>query len=151
MNKVNTHVKLATPEDVTAIYQLLTDFAKTQGVESSFTLTEDRLKHLVTEHGLGALLALDGHTIVGVITFYETISTFSGVTGLHIEDMYIKQDYQRRGIGKQFMDAMVEETRRRGYKKLSWQALHDNIGAINFYKKMGAIQDNDWKTFIYHI
>lgn len=151
MNNLKTLVRAAIPEDIPAIYQLLSAFANDQGVESSFHLTEERLAHLVESHGLDALLSTHNDKIVGVITFYETVSTFLGVIGLHIEDMYISKDFQRMGIGKQFMDAMIDETKRRGFKKLSWQALRDNMGAIQFYQKMGALQDNNWITFNYNI
>lgn len=151
MEEITTRLHLATIEDVPAVYKLLQGFAKNRGVESSFKLTEERLKHLVSNHGLNALLIYHNDKIVGTITFYETISTFAGETGLYIEDMYIRNTYQRHGIGKKLLNGMIEETKRRGYTKLEWQCAIDNYGAMKFYEKMGAVKDEDWKTFIYYI
>lgn len=142
---------LATRDHVPAIYELLEEFATERGVKNTFKLTEERLYHLFDRHGLGALITFDGNQMVGIITFYETISTFSGDTGLYIEDMYIHHDHQRQGIGKELLQGMIDETKRRGYGKLEWQCAVDNPGAMEFYKKMGAVKDDHWKTFIYYI
>ncbi len=144
-------LRLATQEDITTIFKLLEAFAKHQGVYNTFHLTLSRLEHLMTRHGLRVLLACDSNAVIGAITFYETISTFSGEMGLYIEDMYIHQDYQRQGVGKVLLDGMIEQTRELGYTKLEWQCLNDNHGAIAFYEKMGAIKDEHWKTFRYTI
>jgi len=151
MEELTTRLQLATIEDVPAVYKLLTGFAKNREVEDSFKLTEERLTHLVSDHGLNALLIYHNDKIVGTITFYETISTFAGETGLHVEDMYIRNTYQRKGIGKRLLDGMIEETKRRGYAKLEWHCAKDNYGAMKFYTKMGAIKDEEWKTFAYYI
>lgn len=151
MEELTTRLHLATIEDAPAIFKLLSDFAKNRGVDASFKLTEERLEHLINNHGLNALLVYHNDKIVGTITFYETISTFAGETGLYIEDMYIRNTYQRRGIGKRLLDGMIEETKRRGYTKLEWQCTKDNFSAIKFYEKMGAIKDDNWKTFTYYI
>jgi len=151
MEELNTRLKLATIEDVPAVYRLLAGFAKNRNVEDQFKLTEDRLTHLFEDHGLNALLVYHNDKILGTITFYETISTFSGEAGLYVEDMYIRNTYQRKGLGKTLLDGMVEETKRRGYSKLQWQCAIDNYDAMNFYKKMGAVMDEGWNTFIYYI
>lgn len=151
MDELKTRLQIATVEDVPAVYKLLTGFAKNRDVEDSFKLTEERLLHLLKNHGLNALLVFHEDKIVGTITFYETISTFAGETGLHIEDMYIRNTYQRRGIGKLLLDGMIEETKERGYTKLEWQCAKDNYGAMKFYSKMGAHANDDWKTFTYYI
>jgi len=151
MEELTTRLHLATVEEVPAVYKLLKGFAKNRGVEESFKLTEERLKHLVTNHGLNALLVYHNDKIVGTLTFYATISTFAGETGFHIEDMYIRNTYQRRGIGKLLLDGMIEETKRRGYAKLEWHCAKDNFEAMKFYEKMGAIKNDDWKTFAYYI
>lgn len=151
MEALNTHIKLATTEDIPAVYKLLAGFAKNRDVEDSFLLTEERLTHLMTGHGLNALIIYHEEKIVGTLTFYETISTFAGETGLYIEDMYIRNTYQRRGIGHKLLNEMIEETKRRGYKKLEWQCAKDNFAAMDFYEKMGAVKDENWKTFIYYI
>lgn len=151
MEDLTTHLQLATIEDVPAVYKLLTGFAKNRNVEDHFKLTQERLHHLFSNHGLNALIIFHNDKIVGTITFYETISTFAGETGLYIEDMYIRNTYQRRGIGKRLLNGMIDETKRRGYAKLEWQCALDNFGAMKFYEKMGAVKDNEWKTFTYYI
>lgn len=151
MEELTTVLKLATLEDVPAVYRLLTGFAKNRGVDDHFKLTETRLSHLISNHGLNALIISHDNHLVGTITFHETFHTFSGETGLYIEDMYIRNTYQRKGIGKKLLDGMIEETKRRGYSKLEWQCAKDNFGAMKFYEKMGAIKDDEWKTFIYYI
>lgn len=148
---MNTTVKQATSDHIPEIYELLRKFASERGLSQSFKLTQDRLTHLFESHGLRALLIYDGAQIIGTITYYETISTFSGDTGLYIEDMYIRSDYQRKGIGKKLLDSMIDETKKQGYSKLEWQCAVDNPGAMEFYKKMGAVKDETWKTFIYYI
>lgn len=149
-NKTIT-LRLANQDDITTIFKLLESFAKYQGVFDTFHLTLPRLEHIMNHHGLRALLACDDTTVIGAITFYETISTFSGEMGLYIEDMYIHKDYQRQGVGKTLLDGMITQTRDLGYTKLEWQCLYDNHGAIAFYEKMGAIKDEHWKTFRYTI
>ncbi len=50
--------------------------------------------------------------------------------------------YQKTGVGRQMMDALEDKLKAIGCPKFNLLVRKDNIGAIEFYKKLGFIPDD---------
>ena len=81
--------------------------------------------------------------IVGLALFYTAYSTWKGRM-LYLEDLVVTEAARRGGHGQQLFEAVVQEARAVGAKRLKWQVLEWNELAINFYKKLGATLDPEW-------
>ncbi len=63
-----------------------------------------------------------------------------GDESLEIERIYIKNKFQKHGLGKYLLDEAVEIAVRHNKKKMWLGVWEKNENAIAFYKKMGFIQ-----------
>lgn len=85
------------------------------------------------------LVACLGEQICGYIGFKYPTSLPSN---RHVLDLNIAihPAYQRQGIGRLLMDAMLERASTLGVSKLSLRVLSSNPGAIAFYESCGFIK-----------
>ena len=79
--------------------------------------------------------------------FFENFSTFRGRSGLYLEDLYVKPEFRRKGIGKTLMAYLAQIAVERGCPRFEWVALDWNRNAIDFYEKLGAKQLLEWRIF----
>lgn len=81
--------------------------------------------------------------IVGIALYYIRYSTWKGQR-LYLEDIIIHEPYRGKGIGKQLFDLLIEETKKRNFSGMNWQALDWNKPALDFYRKYHAKLDEEW-------
>lgn len=116
-------------------------------LEKLFAIEEDfQYSHDLQLQGLGMLLesksaaimvAATRSTIVGMVTGQLTISTAEGGHSLLIEDLYVDEHMQGRGIGKQLLHKVGKWAHRYGAKRMQLLADSDNHRALNFYAQTG--------------
>ncbi|MBM7573602.1 GNAT family N-acetyltransferase [Aquibacillus albus] len=63
-----------------------------------------------------------------------------GNESLEIERIYIKNQFQKHGLGKYLLNKVIEIAMERNKKKIWLGVWEKNENAINFYKKMGFVQ-----------
>jgi GNAT superfamily N-acetyltransferase len=91
------------------------------------------------------MVEADGEAI-GYAIFFTTFSSFECRSGVWIEDIYVRPDERRNGIGRTVMEHIAALALERGHVRLEWSALDWNEPALRFYAKLGAIQLGDWIT-----
>jgi GNAT superfamily N-acetyltransferase len=138
-------LRRANPNDALAIHQLIIELAVYEKEPDAVINTpeqllidlfeEKRCHAWVVENNEGAVL--------GFALYYFGYSTWKGKT-IYLEDLYVKPEYRKQGIGELLFDAVVEEGKRNGVKRMDWQVLNWNEPAINFYKKKNALLDAEW-------
>ena len=79
--------------------------------------------------------------------YFQNFSTFTGRAGLYLEDLFVKPEYRKRGIGKLMLKHLAKIAVERGCPRLEWVALDWNEPAIEFYEGFGAQQMSDWRYF----
>lgn len=95
-----------------------------------YTSRPDLLKQAV-RHSLTVLAAYDGEKLVGLIR-----AVGDGCSILYIQDLLVYPEYQRRGIGKKLMRAMLDRHKDVCMKVL----LTDNTEQLNgFYRAVGML------------
>jgi GNAT superfamily N-acetyltransferase len=76
--------------------------------------------------------------------YYIRYSTWKGQR-MYLEDLLVTEKFRGQGIGRLLFDQLKEEAIRKKYNGIAWQVLDWNEPAINFYKKLGAVQfDASW-------
>ena len=66
----------------------------------------------------------------------------------YIEGLYVKPEYQKRGIGNRLVNAGAEWGRQKGCKQLASDAELNNQMSIDFHKKIGFSEANRIVCFI---
>jgi GNAT superfamily N-acetyltransferase len=82
---------------------------------------------------------------VGFAVYFRNFSTFLGRPGIYLEDLFVEPAYRGRGIGKAIFAYIARIVIERRYGRLNWAVLDWNRPAIDFYKKLGAVLQEDWR------
>ncbi|MGH9502560.1 MAG: GNAT family N-acetyltransferase [Terriglobales bacterium] len=82
----------------------------------------------------------------GYALFFDYYSSFEGRAGLFLEDIYVRDRYRGKGIGKALLAQVALLAREQKGFGVRWQVLDWNAPAIDFYKNLGATFLDSWKT-----
>ena len=81
---------------------------------------------------------------VGFAVWYLTFSTFSGKSGLYLEDLFVRPPHRGKGIGKALMIHLAAKCVENGWARFQWSVLDWNAPSIDFYKSLGAELLDAW-------
>jgi GNAT superfamily N-acetyltransferase len=142
-------IKSATEADVPVILSFVQKLARYEELLHEVVTTEELLretlfgKRRTAEVAIGYLETKP----VGFVLFFHNYSTFLGKPGLYIEDLFVDEDYRRRGYGRALLLHVARLAKERDCGRLEWSVLDWNQPAIDFYKKLGALPMSDWTVF----
>ena len=138
-------IRAATEGDVPLIFDLICELATYEKMRDEVVGTAEILRaSLFDRHDAEALIVESEGEAVGYAIFYTTFSTFECRSGIWLEDVYVRPEYRRGGIGLQVMEHLATIALDRGHVRLEWVALDWNEPALNFYAKLGAATLDDW-------
>lgn len=140
-------LRLATPTDVEAIFQLILALADYEQLSHQVTGSAEQLRsHLFGARPYAsALVAEVEQQIIGFALYLYNYSTFLTKPGIYLEDLFVLPDYRRMGIGTALLQALAQQAIKEGCGRLEWSVLDWNAPAIAFYKRMGADVLPDWR------
>lgn len=142
-------IRAATPADVADVLRLIRDLAEYERDLDAVRNTPERLHEALfgDDPTASALVAEVDGAVVGTAVWYRTYSTWTGVAGLHLEDLYVDPAHRGRGLGKAFFAALARIAVARGYARFEWVVLDWNQPAIDFYDALGGRPLGDWTTY----
>ena len=82
--------------------------------------------------------------VVGFALWCLNFSTFSGKTGLYLEDLFVRPAHRGKGIGKALMIHLARKCVENGWGHFQWSVLDWNSPSIDFYKSLGAVMLDEW-------
>jgi GNAT superfamily N-acetyltransferase len=82
--------------------------------------------------------------VVGFALWCLNFSTFSGKTGLYLEDLFVRPSHRGKGIGKALMIHLAKRCAENGWGHIQWSVLDWNTPSIEFYKSLGAVMLDEW-------
>jgi GNAT superfamily N-acetyltransferase len=82
--------------------------------------------------------------IVAIAVWFLNYSTWTGSSGIYLEDLYVREDERRHGYGKALLARLARLCAERGYRRLEWSVLDWNQSAIGFYRSIGAVGMDEW-------
>lgn len=93
----------------------------------------------------GHVAEVDGE-IVGAALWFLNFSTWRGVHGVYLEDLYVRPAHRGAGLGRALLAALAAVCTERGYGRLEWSVLDWNTPSIAFYRSLGAVAMDGWTT-----
>jgi GNAT superfamily N-acetyltransferase len=113
--------------------------------------------HLTTEQLhtslFGASPALFGHVAtgpddvpLGMALWFLNFSTWEGVHGVHLEDLYVRPAARGTGAGRALLAELAALCVARGYRRLDWAVLTWNP-AREFYDALGGAAQDTWVPY----
>ena len=79
----------------------------------------------------------------GFALWFLNFSTWEGVHGIYLEDLYVRPEARGTGAGRALLAELAATCVQRGYRRLDWSVLHWNP-ARDFYGAIGASARQDW-------
>lgn len=80
----------------------------------------------------------------GFAVWFINFSTFSGRSGIYLEDLFVRPARRGKGIGKALLSHLAKECVANGWSRLQWAVLDWNTPSIEFYKSLGAVLLDEW-------
>jgi GNAT superfamily N-acetyltransferase len=80
----------------------------------------------------------------GFAVWFINFSTFSGRSGIYLEDLFVRPELRGKGIGKALLSHLAKECVANGWSRLQWSVLDWNTPSIEFYKSLGAVLMDEW-------
>ena len=90
------------------------------------------------------LVAEAGGEVVAFALFFPTFSTLLCRPGIWLEDLFVRPEHRRAGIGRALLARLAAIAVERGCGRLEWVALDWNEPALRFYAELGARPLRDW-------
>ena len=144
-------IRTATPADVPEILAMIRELADYERALEQAVATEEQLHEaLFGPHPAAfAHIAEDDTTgePVGFALWFLNFSTWKGVHGLYLEDLYVSPEARGGGHGKALLATLAQICVERGYGRLEWSVLDWNEPSIGFYKSLGAVPMDEWTVF----
>ena len=133
--------------DVETVLWFIRQLAIYEKLEHQVVATEEGLRqHLFGDRPMAEVLLADHNGVaVGFALFFPNFSTFLGRPGLYLEDLYVREDYRGRGVGRQLLAGLARIAVTRGWGRMEWAVLDWNETAIGFYRRLGARLLDDWR------
>jgi GNAT superfamily N-acetyltransferase len=141
------------PQDVPAVVQMVYDLAEYEKLRGECQLTDDQLSAALfgPAPALYGLVAFDDALAtgepVGYALYFLNFSTWEGVHGIYLEDLYVRPDRRGSGLGRSLLTQLTKIADERGYARVEWSVLDWNAPSISFYESLGAVPMNGWTVY----
>ncbi|MDX8552174.1 GNAT family N-acetyltransferase [Tenacibaculum sp. 1B UA] len=134
-------------EDAQAILDLIVELAVFEKEPDAVKITvEDIVKDGFSEKPkFKTFVAEEDTKIIGMALFYERYSTWKG-KAIHLEDLMVTQSKRGIGAGKALYSAVMDHAHKNNCKRVAWEVLDWNTGAVDFYKSTGATVYDEWRV-----
>ncbi|MEZ4797978.1 MAG: GNAT family N-acetyltransferase [Flavobacteriaceae bacterium] len=144
---MNFIIRNATKQDMASVYELIVELAIFEKEPDAVEVT---IQSLIAD-GFGnnpafkCFVAEVKDKVVGAAVVYNRFSTWKGRI-LHLEDLIVTQSMRGYGIGSALLDEVVKHGHSLGAKRINWEVLSWNEGAIKLYESKGAKVLRDWNV-----
>jgi GNAT superfamily N-acetyltransferase len=135
-----------TPAEVPKLLELIRELARFERLEHEVESTAELLHASLfgPQPVAGALFARCDGEVAGYAIYFFTFSSFVGRAGIWLEDVYVRPQFRKRGLGRRLIEAVAQIGVDRGCRRFEWLALNWNEGALEFYRGLGARVMDEW-------
>jgi GNAT superfamily N-acetyltransferase len=139
-------IRAVTEGDVETLYELILELATYEKLRDEVNGDAETLsRSLFVERTAEALLVETEGEAVGYAILCGTFSSFECKGGIWIEDIYVRPDNRKAGVGRSLFEAIAEIAVERGLPRVEWAALDWNELALGFYDRLGARRMDEWR------
>ncbi|MFD6230067.1 GNAT family N-acetyltransferase [Streptomyces sp. NPDC060232] len=143
-------IRSAEVADVPVIHAMIRELAQYEKVPHEARATEEQVREAL----FGERPAVFAHVaetadgeVVGFAVWFLSFSTWRGVHGIYLEDLYVRPGVRGGGYGKALLAELARTCVERGYERLEWSVLKWNAPTIAFYEALGARPQEEWSVY----
>jgi GNAT superfamily N-acetyltransferase len=141
-------IRPATTNDIPEILKLIRELAEYEKLAHLVVITADDIRR----DGFGekplfhVLIAEWDGAPAGYALYFHNYSTFRGKPGIFLEDLFVRPQFRKKGIGKALLVHLAKVAEDKNCARFEWQVLDWNTPSIEFYKSLGAVVMKEWLT-----
>ncbi|MFD9301621.1 GNAT family N-acetyltransferase [Streptomyces sp. NPDC060048] len=143
-------IRSAVVGDVPVIHAMIRELAEYEKVPQEARATEEQLREALFGERPAAFAHIAQTSqgeAVGFSLWFLSFSTWRGVHGIYLEDLYVRPGARGGGYGKALLAELARICRERGYERLEWSVLKWNEPTIAFYEALGARPQDEWSVY----
>jgi GNAT superfamily N-acetyltransferase len=144
-------IRPATPGDVPVILELIQALAEYERAADEVEVTSAQLQAALfgPDPVARCLLAqtADQGPVVGFALWFRTFSTWLGVPGIYLEDLFVRPEARGGGHGRALLTELARIAVSKGYGRVEWAVLDWNEPAQGFYRALGAAPQDEWTVW----
>ncbi|MGL5126346.1 MAG: GNAT family N-acetyltransferase [Fusobacteriaceae bacterium] len=141
-------IRYATKDDCKLILQFINELIEYEKMTDYSFATEESIYQSVFVRKKSKIIIGEwlGEAVASAV-FFNNFSTFKGTEGVYLEDIYIKENYRGKGLGKLMMSFVANYAQATNCNYMEWICLDWNKSSIEFYEKIGAKIMPEWVRF----
>ncbi|MDV6014325.1 GNAT family N-acetyltransferase [Haloechinothrix sp. LS1_15] len=140
-------VRDARASDVEEICTMIEEHAAYEGNGDLRLDRQAMAHHLFGEHPKAWVVLAhpegEPDEVAGFVFCCWNFSTWEGKPGIWMDDLFIRPDYRRLGLGRELLD----ELRARTGGRVEWEMQEGNDKAARFYASLGAYPVTGWVRY----
>ncbi|MET9623028.1 GNAT family N-acetyltransferase [Streptomyces sp. NPDC006464] len=143
-------IRAATPADVPVLHAMVRELADYEKALHEVRATREQLREALFGERpavFAHIAKTDEGEVVGFSLWFLSFSTWRGVHGIHLEDLYVRPGVRGGGYGKALLRELARTCVERGYERLEWSVLRWNAPSIAFYESLGARPQEEWEVY----
>lgn len=146
---MTVRIRRAAPPDAAAITAMIHDLASFEHAADQCNVVETRISTALFGDNptLRAHVAEVDGEVAAMALWFLNFSTWDGIEGIHLEDLYVRSRFRRLGLARGLLAALAQECVDNNYTRLSWAVLNWNTDAIALYRAVGAAPQIEWTTY----
>ena len=144
-------VKIAQKSDLPEVLAIRMEMLSVVNAGKSFDAAfVERSRDYFTNGAQTTVLAFDGENAVGCATicYVQVMPTYSHPTGnrAHIMNVYVRDEYRRRGIAREMMEMLLDEAKLRGVSQITLDATESGRP---LYQALGFESSDEFMELIF--
>lgn len=142
-------IRRVRPGDEAELVAMMRELADFEHALDQCTVTEDQLHRALFADQPTAyahVAEVDGEP-AAMALWFRNFSTWDGVAGIYLEDLFVKSTFRRLGLAKALLATLAKECVDNGYTRLTWAVLDWNANAIALYDAVGGKPQSEWITY----
>jgi GNAT superfamily N-acetyltransferase len=135
-----------TRAEIPELLELIRELARFEKLEDQVQATVGVLENSFfgPQPAAGALLARCDGKLAGYAIYFFTFSSFIGRAGIWLEDVYVRPEFRKQGLGVGLIQAVARVGVEKNCGRFEWTALDWNVKALDLYERLGAQKLDEW-------
>ncbi len=139
-------IRPALDTDVETIFELIVELATYEKLADQVSGSAEILRRELFEARTAeALIAEIEGEAAGYALICGSFSTFECRAGIWIEDIYVRPQSRKGGVGRALFARIAALAIERDWPRIEWAALDWNDLALDFYDGLGAERLDQWR------
>ena len=142
-------LRTATESDAPLVLELIKALAEYEQLAHQVVATLDGLRAALfgPQPAAEVIIGYADEEPAGFALYFQTFSTFLGRPGLYLEDLFVKPEWRKQGLGRLLLARLARIAVERGYGRMEWSVLNWNEVALGVYRGVGAKPMSDWTVY----